>query len=262
MHVLVTGAARGIGAAVVECLMAAGHTITACDIDLDGLAQRWGERAGAAYRALDVTDVAAWSAAVEEAWNRQPVDVLINVAGVLRAGEVGELLAPDVQAQVAVNVFGVIHGSNATAARMRERGSGHIINVGSTASVFATPGNGVYAATKHAVRGFSIAAAGDLRPHGVDVSLVCPSAVKTGMLEQQRGDWRAALTFEGARALSPEEVAQAIVGEVMVNKPLEYYLPAADQWKGRLCTAFPNFFLSNVEKARQKGISHFDSPEH
>ncbi|QKX17205.1 SDR family oxidoreductase [Microbulbifer sp. YPW1] len=259
MHFLVTGAARGIGAAICEAAQAAGHQVTACDIDSDALEARWQDAENVSIARLDVTDAQQWSAVAEARWQSAPVDVLVNVAGILRPAETGEMRASDIDLQFKVNTLGVIYGTNALAEKMIGRGSGHIINVGSTAGLFATPGNAVYAASKHAVRGFTIAAAGDLRPHGVNVSLVAPTAVQTEMLDQQRGDHRAALSFEGKRALTPQEVAQMIIGEVLEKKPLETYLPSSDHWTGRLCTAFPELFLKVAKKAREKGVKNFNS---
>ena len=261
MHILVTGAARGIGLAIAQACIEAGHRVTACDIDATELESRFQGKSNVAPLSLDVTDPGSWTSVIDTAWRSASIDVLINVAGVLRAGTTGELEATDVALQFNVNTLGVIYGTNACAKRMIERKQGHIINIGSTACLFATPGNAVYAASKHAVRAFSIAAAGDLRPLGIDVSLVGPTAVKTDMLELQRGDPRAALTFEGKRALTPDEVADVVVNSVMQDKPLETYLPGSDYWMGRLCTSFPEVFLKNVEKSRQKGIANFQSDE-
>lgn len=262
MHIMVTGAARGIGAAVVDACRGAGYRVTACDIDQAELEARYLDDPGVTPAGLDVSDAGAWEVTIDNTWQQAPVDVLINVAGVLRAGVTGELIPSEVALQINVNVLGVIYGMNAAARRMCAEGRGHIINVGSTSCLFAVPGNGVYAASKHAVRGFTIAAAGDLRPKGVAVSLVCPGAVKTEMLEQQRGDERAALSFESGRALDPREVAAAVVDTVIEEKPLELYLPKMDQWKGRLCTAFPELFLSSVAESRKRGIANFNSPDH
>ena len=108
-----------------------------------------------------------------------------------------------------------------------------------------------------AVLGFSIAAAGDLRPFGIAVTLVGPGPVKTAMLEQQRGDDDAALTFSGRRALTVEEVANAILGPVLKKRPLEYFMPFKDELVGKISNAFPGFFLSQIEKARERGKQNF-----
>ena len=185
---------------------------------------------------------------------------MLNIAGVLRSGANGELSEADIALQLDVNVKGVMLGTNALAARMKARGTGHIINVGSVASLVAAPGITVYAASKFAVRGFSIAAAGDLREHGVAVSLVGPGPVKTAMLDQQRDDPNAALTFSGGGALNPEQVAEAILGPVMKKRPLEYYLPRGDAWQAKLANIWPAFLLSQVRRARERGLKQFHDP--
>ncbi len=260
MHILITGAASGIGRQLAVKGLTLGHTITACDnapidmpSDLSSLPQL-------STHQLDVRQVEQWREIIDNAWTRCPVDCIINVAGVLRAGVTGALQAKEVSQQFEVNTLGVIYGTDTFARKaIGEKAKGHIINIGSTAGLFATPGNSVYAATKHAIRGFSIAAAGDLRPHGIDVSLVAPTAVKTDMLEQQRGDQRAALTFSGQRALTTAEVVDKIYQEVIPNRTLETFIPNGEKWTAKFSTCFPELFLKQVEKSRQQGVKNFDS---
>ncbi len=258
MNMLITGAANGIGAAVAAMAAERGHQVIAADLDLDVLAARWGGKSDVRCERLDVTSADAWDALVKKIeQDGNEIDVLINVAGVLRSGQTGELRPSDVDLMFDVNVKGVIFGANAVAKGMRQRRRGHIINVGSIASLYATPGTTLYAASKFAVRGFSIAAAGDLKPYGVAVTLVGPGPVKTAMLEQQRGDDDAALTFSGRRALTVEEVAEAILGPVLKKRPLEYFMPFKDEVVGKISNVFPRFFLSQVEKARERGKQNF-----
>lgn len=256
--ILITGAANGIGAAVTAQATQLGHRVVAADVDAAALAARWAGHPKVRCAALDVAQASSWAALLAElAQDGIAPDVLVNVAGVLRSGQTGELAERDIELTIDVNVKGVIHGANAVAAGMRQRGRGHIINVGSVASLYPTPGTTVYAASKFAVRGFSIAAAGDLAPFGVAVTLVGPGPVKTAMLELQRGDPDAALTFAGKRALTPQEVAAAILGPVLAKRPLEYYLPFKDEVVGKFCNVFPRFFLSQLARARKRGMSHF-----
>lgn len=257
-QILITGAANGIGAAVTALAASQGHQVIAADMNAEALTARWGSTRNVRCEALDVTNADAWTALVAKLEKDDiQLDVLINIAGVLRSGQTGELLQRDIDLTIDVNVKGVIYGANAVAAGMRQRRRGHIINVGSVASLYATPGNTVYAASKFAVRGFSIAAAGDLKPYGVAVTLFGPGPVKTAMLDQQRGDNNSALTFAGARALSTEEVAAAILGPVLKKRPVEYFLPLNDHIVGKISNAFPVFFLSQVDKARERGKKHF-----
>lgn len=259
-HILVTGAANGIGAAITGLAARRGYQVIAADRDAQALAQRWDDQANVRSERLDVTDAEAWQALLSrlEQDSLGP-DILINAAGILRSGQVGELTQQDIDQTFEINVKGTIHGTNTVAARMRQRQHGHIINMGSVASLYATPGTTLYAASKFAVRGFSIAAAGDLQPHGIAVTLFAPGPVKTDMLEQQRGDEDAALTFSGARALSPEEVAHAILGPVLDKRPVEYFLPFKDEVVGKFCNVFPRFFLGQLDKARARGRKNFSS---
>jgi len=263
MQMLITGAASGIGAAITERAIRAGHRVVAADMNRDALEARYRGIAGVRTEELDVRSDAGWRGLVASLEKDGiEVDVLMNVAGVLRSGQTGDLALEDVELTLDVNVKGVILGTNAVAAGMRRRRRGHIVNIGSIASLYATPGTTVYAASKYAVRGFSIAAAGDLSPYGIAVTLVGPGPVKTEMLEQQRGDANAALTFSGGRALSADEVADAILGPVLTKRPLEFFLPFKDHVLGKICTVFPRFFLSQLDKARERGQRNFTSPDY
>lgn len=261
MQLLITGAASGIGAATTALAVAQGHQVIAADLNATTLQERWREQPEVRCMVLDVSQQASWDALLNQLDAEQvTVDVLLNIAGVLRSGATGELSETDIALQLDVNVKGVMLGTNALATRMKARGAGHIINVGSVASLVAAPGITVYAASKFAVRGFSIAAAGDLRDHGVAVSLVGPGPVKTAMLDQQRDDPNAALTFSGGGALTAEQVAEAILGPVMKKKPLEYYLPRSDAWQAKLANIWPRFLLSQVRRARERGLKQFHDP--
>lgn len=95
---------------------------------------------------------------------------------------------------------------------MVRQGHGHIVNV---ASLGPIPGIALYSASKYAVRSFSLAAAQELRAHGVAVTTVCPDAVKTPMFDHQIAYREAALTFTAPRVLRVEEVSRVILGKVL-----------------------------------------------
>ena len=261
MRMLITGAASGIGAAVVQQAITAGHEVIATDANAEALAAKWGQT-DAHIKTLDVRDATAWDNLVAEVENSiGAIDVLINIAGVLRSGATGEIKPEDVQLTFEVNVNGVIFGTNAVAKYMKQRQAGHIINVGSLASLYAVPGLTVYSASKYAVRGFSLAAAADLINDGVAVTVVGPGPVKTAMLDQQRGDPDAALTFSGSRAFSPEEIADAILGPALNKRPLDLYLPWSQGLQGKLSNVFPGLLFGQMQRLRKKGASHFDAKE-
>ena len=107
------------------------------------------------------------------------------MAGVLRVERVEDLQPESVALQLDVNTKGVILGTQAAAKVMVGQGRGHIINIASMAALAPVPGISVYSASKFAVRGFSLAAAQELEDRGVQVTVVCPDAVDTPMVDYQ-----------------------------------------------------------------------------
>ncbi|MCA9710818.1 MAG: SDR family NAD(P)-dependent oxidoreductase, partial [Myxococcales bacterium] len=185
-------------------------------------------------RTLDVTDPIGWEAAVAAARQRfGGLDVLVNVAGVLTPGWAHEIPEAAIDAHLDVNVKGVVHGVRAVVPAMLAQGRGHIVNVASLAALAPVPGLALYCASKHAVRGYSLSLALELRPRGIAVTVVCPDAVQTPMLDVQRDVDAAALTFSGPRVLAPREVAQAIV-RALDDRPLELMLPPSRGWLAKL----------------------------
>src|SRR6266498_1429091 len=179
--VAVTGAARGIGAAIAGVLSRSGALVALGDLDAAGAARaaaNLGPRA-AAYP-LDVTDTASFAAFLDSAErDLGPLDVLVNNAGVMWVGPAEEEPEQAVLKQFEVNFHGLVRGMRIAMPRMRERGRGHIVNVGSIASLISPPGMATYCATKHAAYGYSAAVCRELAGTGVDVSVVMPSVVET-----------------------------------------------------------------------------------
>ncbi|MFP4601078.1 MAG: SDR family NAD(P)-dependent oxidoreductase, partial [Persicimonas sp.] len=137
---------------------------------------------------------------------------------------------------------------------MVEQGEGHIINVGSLASLAPVPGLSLYTASKFAVRGFSLAAAQELRPLGVFVSAVLPDAVATPMLDLQVDYEEAAMTFSGTRPLSLAEVEAVILEKVLTQRPLEVALPAHRGGLARLANLIPQVSMVIAPLLRKIGL--------
>jgi len=241
---VLTGCASGIGCHLATVLAAAGHQLLLTDINLSGLqdaARRhnWSPDQ-VQLRQLDVSDAAAWADALDaaiERWGR--IDVLMNIAGYLRPGLVHAQTADDVDRHIDINTKGTLYGTQAAAARMVPQRSGHIINIASMAGLAPVSGISLYTASKFAVRGFSLAMANELRPYGVAVSVVCPDAVRTPMLELQLDYPEAALTFSGSRPLEVTEIERLIIGHVLPRRPMEAILPRSRGWLAKLTSLMP-----------------------
>jgi len=173
---LVTGASAGIGEAAAHALVGAGFTVY-------GTSRRAaaGEQRGAVvFLPLDVTDDASVAAAVREVLERSGrIDVLVNNAGFGIAGAAEESSIEQTRALFETNVFGSIRMTRAVLPHMREQGSGRIINVSSVLGFLPAPFMALYAATKHAIEGYSESLDHEVREHGVRVLLVEPGYTNT-----------------------------------------------------------------------------------
>lgn len=238
---LVTGAASGIGLAVARTLLERGQRVLATDLDLaalESVAASW--PAGGHLMRLDVTSAGDWQQALEFATARfGGLDVLYNIAGFLTPGWVHEFDVRDIDRHLSVNVKGVMLGTRIAAEHMVPRGRGHIVNVASMAAYAPVPGLSLYSASKYAVRAFSLAAATELRPRGVAVSVLCPDAVATPMLDKQTDYDEASLTFSAPRILSAAEVAEVLTGAILRDRPLELALPRGRKWLARAADLVP-----------------------
>jgi NAD(P)-dependent dehydrogenase (short-subunit alcohol dehydrogenase family) len=222
---LVTGAAQGIGLALATALSADGWRVTLSDIDGEGVRAAAARLPGARALTLDVTDAEAVEHTVAAVEATEPLRVLVNNAGVVpRGGDRGRYPVAEWNRVVAVNLMGVVHGVNAAYPRMRDRGSGVILNVASLAGLVAGPGLGPYAATKHAVVGLSLGLRADAAPYGVRVSALCPSWVDTAILDSPTPDGtpvRAHLAEFGLGApVPPAEIARLALDGLRRNRAL------------------------------------------
>ncbi|GHC68158.1 2,3-dihydro-2,3-dihydroxybenzoate dehydrogenase [Streptomyces flavofungini] len=196
---LVTGAGQGIGAAVARLLAAEGAHVLATDRTADGLEELSAEPVGEpsphgaaatgtiTAQVMDVTDAAAVEAAVNAVErDRGPLDILVNVAGILRPGPAAHLSDEDWADTFAVNTTGVFHTSRAVAARMAARGSGSIVTVGSNAAGVPRTGMAAYAASKAAAAMYTKCLGLELARSGVRCNIVAPGSTDTAM---QRALW-------------------------------------------------------------------------
>jgi len=215
---LVTGAARGIGAAVVAALAADGHRVAATDLRVPE------ELPEPAYGlVMDVRDTSSVAQAVARAEERLgPIDVLVNVAGILRTAPVVDLPDADWLEILDVNAAGVFRVSREVARRMVPRRRGAIVTVASNAAVVPRTHMAAYAASKAAAAQFTRCLGLELAPHGIRCNVVSPGSTDTPMLRSlMPGPGGAAATVAGdpgqhrigiplGRIAEPGDVAAAV----------------------------------------------------
>ncbi|MGV9878906.1 2,3-dihydro-2,3-dihydroxybenzoate dehydrogenase [Streptomyces sp. NPDC003006] len=188
---LVTGAGQGIGAAVATALAARGAHVVATDRSAHGVdevaAASRGSVGTVTPRVMDVTDPAAVTAVIDDVVREYgALDLLVNVAGILRAAPVAELTDADWADTFAVNTTGVFHTSRAAASHMTARGSGCIVTVASNAAGIPRTGMAAYAASKAAATMFTKCLGLEIARSGVRCNVVAPGSTDTAM---QRALW-------------------------------------------------------------------------
>jgi NAD(P)-dependent dehydrogenase (short-subunit alcohol dehydrogenase family) len=178
---LITGSSRGLGRALAEAVLAAGHRLVATarnSADLAALVEKYGDRVRAF--SLDVTDPVSAKAAVQEAVNAfGRLDVLVNNAGYGNVASIEEGDDDDFRAQIETNFFGVANVTRAAIPVMRVQGAGHILQISSIGGRAGSPGLAAYQSAKWAVEGYSEVLAKEVQPLGIKVTIVEPGGFRT-----------------------------------------------------------------------------------
>lgn len=223
--VVVTGASSGIGEATAREFGREGARVVlaARRVErLEALAeeiQAMGTGAETLVVPSDLSKLEDIEALIDQTVTRfGRIDILVNNAGFGRLDWL-ENLDPmkDIELQFDVNVLGVVHATRQALPIMIKQRSGHIINMGSMAALVATPTYTIYAASKHAVHGFSEALRREVKPWGIDVSMLYPGGVKTEFGEHAGIKRKTRATTPKFLSLSAEDVARAVVG--LVRRP-------------------------------------------
>lgn len=203
---LITGAARGLGAAIARAALEAGDRVVVAGRNRDALIAAFGPDSDAVLNlTLDVTDTAAIAAAVETAMTRLGrIDVLVNNAGYGHLGIFEETSAQDARTQFDTNVFGLFDMTRAVLPIMRAQRSGHVFNISSIGGLMGGESGAIYCASKFAVEGFSESVAQEVRPFGIHVTIVEPGFFRTDFLDASSiryGDNPIADYAEASRAI-------------------------------------------------------------
>jgi short-subunit dehydrogenase len=236
--ILVTGASSGLGLATAKALQAEGHTVYGTSRDAKKIKD-------VAFKPLsmDVTDDASVTAAIDTIIKAEgKIDVLINNAG---SGVTGPLYAMPVEyakKQFDVNFFGVVRVSSAVLPGMIEKKQGLVINIGSLAGLFGLPYQGLYAASKFAIEGYSESLRMELQNTGIKVVVVNPGDFKTDFTasrekipfplnnDKLKAEYEVAVASmekDESIGADPSKLAEKIVRIVNTKSPKHNYLVGA-----------------------------------
>jgi NAD(P)-dependent dehydrogenase (short-subunit alcohol dehydrogenase family) len=246
---IVTGGGSGIGRALVHALAARGAVVTCADLDGAAAAETAAAAPGRVVATtVDVTDAGQVAAVVQRvAAEHDRLDLMFNNAGITFGGETQDLTLAQWNAIIDVNLRGVVHGVAAAYPLMIRQGHGQIVNTGSSGGLLAAGLITSYVATKHAVVGLSLALRTEAAAHGVGVTVLCPSAVETPILEKGHlgrfpgRDYY--LTGQGIKQpLGPDVFARQALEAVARNRAM-LVTPATTRWIWRLNRLAPGLVL-------------------
>lgn len=242
----ITGAGRGIGAAIAHAALAAGDHVIAAGRNLAQLRDTFGgiDPGQLALVELDVADEAQAPQAVQAAMARfGRIDVLVNNAAYGLLGNFEEVSATEIERQFGVNVYGVMHVLRAVLPVMRSQRSGHVINISSIAGVTGFDGASVYCATKYAIEGLSASLALEVAKFDIKVTVVEPGFFRTEFLDQSsvrygqkviddyaaHGSVEAAYgAYKGKQLGDPARLAGAVVHLAGMADPPRQFLAGSD----------------------------------
>jgi NAD(P)-dependent dehydrogenase (short-subunit alcohol dehydrogenase family) len=227
---VVTGGGNGIGRAICRRLASDGVKVVVVDIDKEAASAVAAEIDGVSYcvNVADEADMLALIDEIEESVG--PIDLFASNAGVVFGdGKSGSASADGVLADIEdrwdaswrINVMAHVYAARALLPRMTARGAGYLVNTVSAAGLLSAIGDSAYSATKHAAIGFAEAVAIRHGDDGIRVSVVCPQAVATRMLDLATGPGAEENVFGGADLdgiASPEQVADSIVEGVAAGR--------------------------------------------
>lgn len=249
--VLITGASSGIGAELAHQYAAADTTLilTARDearlADVKSRCEAKG--ANVITASIDVREKEKLEAFITRMDDATPIDVVIANAGISTGTFSGEESLAAAQAVFEVNVMGVIHTIHPLIERMCARGRGQIAIMSSLAGICALPGAAAYSASKAAVRYYGEALHAKLKPHGVQVSVICPGWITTPLTDKN--------DFAMPFIMSVEKASRHIIRNLK-QKKTQIIFPLALYGMLRVVQIFPTswrlFILSSIPEKRQK----------
>lgn len=271
----ITGCSTGLGRAFAQRVIESGARAVITARDASKVADLVdGHEDQALAVALDVNDAAQIKAAVKAAEDRFGcIDVLVNNAGYGYQSTIEEGEDKEIRAQFEANVFGLFAMTQAVLPGMRTRRQGHIFNITSVAGFVGFPGSGFYAASKHAVEGWSDALAAEVEPLGIKVTCIEPGPFRTDWAgrslkqtpskipdyaDTAAARMRSTSEGSGKQAGDPALAAQAMIDLVGHPNPPHHLVLGA--WGVEKVTAYLEGVLEEMKAWRSVGLAT-DSPE-
>lgn len=262
-NAIITGAASGLGRALSVRLARDAWHIAVCDLNDEQSAEtvRLVEQAGGSGQVehLDVADPQQWAELSERLRSQwQHLDLLVNNAGVAGAGEVGQYSLDDWHWIININLWNGIHGCHTFVDWLKQNPRGaHIINTASMAAIASAPTMAGYNVTKAGMLALSETLYGELKPHGVGVTCVCPSFFPTNLLNDGRfADTKmknlAEKAFRKAK-FTADQVAEAAV-QAMYRKQFYVIFPGEARFYWYFKRFMPARFLSTMAKRFANGL--------
>jgi NAD(P)-dependent dehydrogenase (short-subunit alcohol dehydrogenase family) len=241
----ITGAGRGMGVDIAQAALKAGHAVVATGRNTEAVADALGEADDVLVVELDITNLASAKTAVQAALERfGRIDVLVNNAGNFYAGCFEELTPEQIERQIATNLIGPMNVARAVLPAMRERRSGNLVAISSTAGIVGQEFCSAYAASKFGLEGWMESLRFEIEPFGIHTMIVEPGFFRTELLTnestayaelsiddyaertaQTRPAWEA---MSGKQTNDPAKLAKALITVVDQEQPPLRWVAGAD----------------------------------
>ena len=243
--VLITGCATGIGKHLAEQFYKRNYHVVATDADLDWLKttfEHW-DTEGCMLEKLDVRKAEDWQRIIYETVAEfGQLDICINNEGVIASNFVMDMNFQDIDYQIDVNTKGVLYGTKFAAELMMRQGSGHIINFSSLSGFSPVSGLSVYAASKQAVRAFTLSIVPELKSKGVYVSVICPDLVDMDKLPTAQ---KSSFSPFKRKQLTAVDIEKAVFERALKDHEVEILVPKNRSFLAKIGNLFPSIgFIS------------------